>query len=554
MDRDINRTREKVGIDKLSPEQRKRLFEEFIKHGGQVLTDSKRQKGVILREKRYKTYSDKKAVYEKKESKRELQKRQQKSSVSYKKTYLKNKKYKLIDRIILFFLGIKYGVFNILGGTFSKNFTNFVNKELYNNLLDIHKALSPIVRDNSPIKREILRKSKGSNDLFIEIILRLYNIFNKDELNGLKKIVSSKRNIIEYRYIYILKPLFKKLYIVSHYINEAKIYVEKALLIYQKRKDIDPSITDQMTLHLKFCIESILCNFFHQLHILLCITARKYMPLYSQELDDFLEITEKDKIGYLARIEKKRYFDMLKSRKEILEKRKEILKKEEKEIEIPKHIKRGFPLVESLYKKYTELILYSQSSTVSLLEKNDKMFKTYILIETFENEYSFILTTGKIKFNIDYHEGNKIDIKEDLSNAYIKFNKIREEVEEYIEIMKEIVKTESNPKLTPHQKDILLDSLTKKRISTNRSIRLKTADVMKEIEDILSKVILDYNKEKHLLQNPDERLIFDPKIDGQKYLNSKRVIEAIIDAFLYAATFSFMLKFGELSNGNIYIE
>ena len=78
--------------------------------------------------------------------------------------------------------------------------------------------------------------------------------------------------------------------------------------------------------------------------------------------------------------------------------------------------------------------------------------------------------------------------------------------------------------------------------------------MMKTIENTLSIVISDFNSSNRLLQNPDAVLRFDKEIDGEKILNGKKMIEAIIEAFLFASSFAFLLNFGDLSGSGIYIE
>ena len=242
-----------------------------------------------------------------------------------------------------------------------------------------------------------------------------------------------------------------------------------------------------------------------------------------------------------------------------MEKRREIEEmagpsKQEESIEPPRHVQRGFNLINELISSFESKLMYDSENSLNLLKKDDKMYKTTVLTEIFEQEYSLILTTGKIQFNIDYQEQEKIDIKEDLSNAYIKFSRAREEIENYIDIIKEIKRTEENVRLTIYQKEVMQDKLEKKRAYISRTSRAMVAGTMKKIENILSKVIEDYRKSKRLLQNPDEILQFDPNIDGVKRLNNKKVIEAIVEAFLFSAAFTFMLKFGELSGSGLYIE
>ena len=77
--------------------------------------------------------------------------------------------------------------------------------------------------------------------------------------------------------------------------------------------------------------------------------AHAYYPLFSQELNDFLDISEEDRLGYITRMEKRKrkeeYYNKIVSIK--------IAKKaEKKEFKIPDHIKKEIPVVESIIKKY----------------------------------------------------------------------------------------------------------------------------------------------------------------------------------------------------------
>jgi hypothetical protein len=188
------------------------------------------------------------------------------------------------------------------------------------------------------------------------------------------------------------------------------------------------------------------------------------------------------------------------------------------------------------------------------MEINDKMYKCSLLLKDFDDQYSFILTTGKITFNIDYREQKKVDIKEDLSNGYLLLCEACEEVKGYLDVIQEMRKTDENIRLTPYQKQKVLDTLSKERSVLSKKSRRRVADVMKTIENTLSLVISDFNSSNRLLQNPDAVLHFDKEIEGEKRLNGKKMIEAIIEAFLFASSFAFLLNFGDLSGSGIHIE
>ena len=575
MTHDIYKIREKIGINYLDPEQRKKLFEEFVKHGGQVIDESKRPRGVIARKfvgtkgesavvKEHKTTVSEKESEEKrtpsypKTTISKSYERDLKYSSKQPKSTQTKKKYRLSDRIILYYKGFRNGVIGLNVTALTKNFIEFIENDCTNSLIDLNMAIICFLQDKTSIKQEIIRLSRGSNSTFYEFIVRLSYLYDEKEFNTIKKILSS-RKIPDQKYLYLFKIFFKRFYILAQNTSISKLYIENALEIYKKKNRTDPEIITKMKAHLKACINLLFYDFFPKLHILLCLIAKRYYPLYSQSLDDFLEMTEKDRIGYITKIEKKRMTEMLKKRKKLMEKRREIEEmagpsKQEESIEPPRHVQRGFNLINELISSFESKLMYDSENSLNLLKKDDKMYKTTVLTEIFEQEYSLILTTGKIQFNIDYQEQEKIDIKEDLSNAYIKFSRAREEIENYIDIIKEIKRTEENVRLTIYQKEVMQDKLEKKRAYISRTSRAMVAGTMKKIENILSKVIEDYRKSKRLLQNPDEILQFDPNIDGVKRLNNKKVIEAIVEAFLFSAAFTFMLKFGELSGSGLYIE
>ena len=86
-----------------------------------------------------------------------------------------------------------------------------------------------------------------------------------------------------------------------------------------------------------------------------------------------------------------------------------------------------------------------------------------------------------------------------------------------------------------------MSTLVNKKAVSRRNTIIKVTDVMKTIEKILETVILDYDSDKRLLQNPDEILKFDGKIDRDKSSNGKRTIEAITEAYLFSAAFPYII-------------
>jgi hypothetical protein len=88
----------------------------------------------------------------------------------------------------------------------------------------------------------------------------------------------------------------------------------------------------------------------------------------------------------------------------------------------------------------------------------------------------------------------------------------------------------------------------------SKNARSKVAEAMGATHDILSTVIKDYNGQRRLLQNPEDQLDFTKDLEYGKKLHGKKIIEAIVEAFLFSSAFHFMLTYGELSGSGLNTE
>jgi hypothetical protein len=571
MPEDFDSLREKAGINKLDLDQRKKLFEDFVTHGGQVIEEKRKPRGIITGSRRRPRSPAGKTdvrteikpekngtVAKKPDSKPGWQttKTQQQPSrlfTSPKKRTAKKKRFKLGDRARTFSKGLLLNVFTFGGKRFSKKFVKFVNKQIKESMINLNITVSTILHGNYSIREDINRLSTGDNVIFYEILVRLSAIYDEQEFSRISKLISN-RNFPQPAHIELFKEFYKRMYILGQYREVCKLYMEKSIDIQCKSKKIDATIAPKVKNQLKKDIEVILGDLLDKIHIILCKMGREFFPPYSQKLDDFLAISEQDKIGYISRLErKKRDEDLKKRMKERQRAHEEAIRRDE-EIKIPKHVLRGFPLIEKEIEKYEKKLESSTGNPLLAMDRRDKMFKCIELFNIFDDQYSFVLTTSKINYNIEFRDQKKIDIKEDLSHAYLLMSETREDIKNYLDIAVEIKKTMGNLRLSSHQKSSLLDTHSKKQTMLSSTCRKKLIDVMKDIENTLSIVISDYNSAKQIVQNPDEHLYFDEIIDGVKRLHGKKNIEAILETFLFAATFAFMVAYGELSGIGLLVE
>jgi hypothetical protein len=560
MHSDFDSLREKTGIDKLDDRQRKKLFKDFVEHGGEIVDEE-----ALKKEKRAKdqpkgaatkgVVQDRMREEPRKTPPKKIIQAAAARPAPPQTLPSRKVKFKTVDRLKLLMKGFLLGVFTLGGNKFSERFIRFFRGEGKNHFMNLYLLTNSFLKGSYSIKKEVLKLSTGENSTFYEFLYRMSILYEEDEYTSISKVIANK-NVPSGPHIDIFKQFFKKLYIVGQFSDLCKFYVGKALDIQLQEKKLDSNLVAQTSSKLRTAVNAILFDSLRKFHIMLCKMAGVYYPLYSQKLDDYLCITEKDRIGYITRVERKKRIEELKKMKEYLkDKQTQVHEREPVEIKTPRHVERGMPLLDEAQKRFEQRLASKEDkNNFDLVSQKDKMYRTAILIEEFDREYSFILTTGKITFNIDYREQQKIDIKEDLNRAYPLMSEARHDVNDYLEIMGELGKTEDNLRLTPHQKSTMLDSSQKKRSVCSRTARRKAAEVMKSIETILSVVINDFNGPRRLIQNPEERLTFDENIEAVKRLHGKKIIEAVVEAFLFASAFCFLLNYGEISGSGIMIE
>ena len=546
MSRNIDDTRNRIGVESLNEGQRNKLFKDFIDHGGKV---EKRPKGQDMSSRpRRGSPAVKKAP-----PGREVSPARRAPSETPKKK--KGKTLFSTARITL--RGRFLKVWGLGAKKLTERFVAGVKGPIKNALVDLDLITTSMLEGSSAAAREILSSSVGEYTLLYECILRLSDVYD-EALWSAFETLASERRIPKASHISTVKDLFKRLYVLGQHRHACTLSILKGIEIQKKLGRISPKDAARLSEGTRSRIDLLLHTFLQQLHIILCRIDGRHLSLYSQKLDDFLELGISDRIGYITRREKKKRTDALKKVKsKMQETPPRDSKNEETEINLPKHVVRGLPIIEEAVRTFEREHAANDKPdgrNPAVLDRHDKMYRTLALLEQFDSQYSLVLTTGKILYNIDFVEQKKVDIKEELNHAYILFSEARTEAMGYIETSAEIDRVQEDKRLTEYQRATMLEKIEKKKLALSRNSRSRVTDVMKQIEEILSTVITDYSSEKILLQNPEEKLRFDLNIDGNKKLNGKRTVEAIVETFLFAATFAFLLRYGKLSGASIMID
>ena len=342
-----------------------------------------------------------------------------------------------------------------------------------------------------------------------EILVRLNDLNNNERMGKLKNFFQFRQNIICTPVIKDIIKLFKSLFILFPYWETSKEILWKAVELYKFYTAIDPVITKA---RINKSIDRIFSYYFPRFLTIINYNLGQKISYEYADIKSKLHISNEEEIGFISSLllkEKKEFIELLKKQKE------ETIKKMQQEIEkkelekIPKFIQKGLSIIENIVKKIP--MDKEKDSKLNLFDNREKMLEFYSIFQEFDLEYSFILTTSQIKFNQKMEAGKRIDIKQDFDDLYIRFNEINSFIREYMELLNELVKIKAQSHGQNSQYETSIENITKKMLITFNEIKARSSSFFNKFSVILQTIIQDYNSEKRLLQNPDQKFLLSLK-------------------------------------------
>ncbi len=217
---------------------------------------------------------------------------------------------------------------------------------------------------------------------------------------------------------------------------------------------------------------------------------------------------------------------------------------QEKKIPLSLSTKRGLTIMSKIdiSKLKNEFI---NKENLKKIADTDKVLLTFLFFNEFEKEYSFILTTNKIKFNTTYNEKGKIDFHKTLSALYDQTRPCKESFEEYFHSIETYEKARSerpisNAQYIQYAKNLSI--LEKEKIKKGRITRHIIKTFLENVAKNLDLLVKDMDTKNNFISNPQDVLDFDLKIEGEKKLNGKKIHQAISYVFDYISAYSYRLS------------
>jgi hypothetical protein len=552
----IDKTKKNIGVSQLDVKEKKQLFEKFVDAGGKVIKE-KRKGGMsnFNRQKQglYKNELERQRQ-KLKSTKRQPEKKQNKS-VAAAKTYTPDKRMaatpfrrfltNLHIHLKLFFMGVS----DISVYYFTKKFLESLNLEVRSALLEVQLVYMEIFKQNYQNGLLIIDELDNLNPLYYELIEMSSEIFDRTIMNQIVEHYVTFPNVAQ-RTTEIREPLmmlFRKIYILHAFYDFILYAFEKALAAQMKLENSRSSLYSASRKQLKNNLNRIFRKFFNQLYWLFCFYNKLIFPLQDREIEQILSISEDEIPGKRSRMQSFKDNGSL-----ITEPAQEEQKDDadSQETSLPPEIKMGLELMYAI--EYDRIrALYDKEGIFKFANDNDKIFLTYVLFKEFDNEYSFILTTNKIKYTIQFTNEGKKDYRMLLSDLYNELRKCMKNFTDYAEVLGNyaIIKRERPESSSQYiEYSNRLTESEKKRQIVAKEVRMSLKTLMEKIVNELGVFITDMDGTQKAIDNPQDELVFEATIEGIKKMHGKKVYAAIQTAYNYAAAFGYRLSI----DGDLY--
>jgi len=541
-------------ISQLDTGSRKELFNKFVEHGGQVVEDKKQKSNIknFNREKQ-------KEFSKLQEKKREEIKKKYGSSEIHAKKDTENKKEKSVKKdsdyegsgkIGLYFTSVFSKIRTLTGGYLTPSFIKLLKVNSQNSFLDLNLVVTTVMHSRSMLHEGLKKELIIKFPLYYELLLRLDKMHSDKEMSELHKKLNSKndRNVKFSDVKDEIKAIFRKLYILQPYKSDCYDAIGTAFGLMTKFENISRGAVSEHVSRARSSINFLFGTFFNKIFTAFLNSIKSNIPLNAPVIPKMLNLQEEDYVGFIVNKIK----EELKKRQE----NKEEEKKEEQPVEeekkeemenFPSEAREGAQIINEI--KYST-DRFSKDDPRSCFDSQDKIFHVYTILEEFEKQFSFILTSNKIRYLVDYQHGGRFDPKKELNELYLQVTPIHDSLREYLMIIKEANEIENKPGVPIMQKHNQLHNLSIRQSKVNMNIRIKLLDVIKKMEvafdTINAKVDL-------VIQNADEVLNFDDSIEGKKRLQRKNPVECIRITRSFIKALSHELQRGKLGGAGIRI-
>lgn len=571
----IDKTRDNIGSKNLDDHARKELLDKFVQAGGEVINEREERRKRALSIDR----EQQKSMLQKQEQRKKDRQQEQKSktganssSIAAKNSSSAGKATQgsMWERLRISFLCWIKGGCILTGDSLSPKFIKDFEGEFNNIISNLNLLYIELIQGNPQHAETIIEYLDSHNPIYFELLEKAGQIYDKHELTPFMETAHryGSQPIPIHRLEQYILALFTKLYILYNHISQLNSAIELAT---KKMAELDPKRQSMFNKRRKKAlsdVQTLYLNFFPTFYYIVLKIKKRMIPLSGEAMTSALAIPLDQFPGQRGGIP-----DPANDKESSSENKDEANKKENgqqegeeqdeqqdeqdekqskdkdkqekiKEEDLPKPVGIGLKMMRPLKIDNLRKKVDSKSYYYNDLADNDKAFLSYLLYKEFDREYTFVLTTNKIKLAADYSGGTKTDYRQMLNDLFQISHDVEDEFASYTKAAEELKEHRSNK---PSQAGYIQHSkrtteLENRRLQSARALRNTLKDMMEKVAETLEVLIKDCRKEGKIVENPKEIIQFEEGIEGKRKLNGQSVLNVLQYTYAYARAFAFRLS------------
>ncbi|MCX7883286.1 MAG: hypothetical protein N2314_08705 [Brevinematales bacterium] len=552
----IESIRERLKMKDLSEGEKKALFQRFVEAGGEVIDLDAEERRAL--KKAVRTVEREQARIQ-----RDGKEAEKKRSDVMKKAEEQNPVSQWIELTASRITCALLGMVRWNGRQLKENFVNFLLYDFQNTLLQIRMILASLLYQDKAITAEVrqMMLADPSFPFGYELIYRLDNLYQEEYFHFLAEHKLSPDSFFET--LDVLKAMYRSLFVIQNYQTSLKLALEKALRKEGEIRRLNSRITDQNIKSLSLAVDFVYERVINRFYPLMEYAYRLERQKKRMSFRDFLEMKPEDVLGY--------YTDQWREemKKAVQEEAKKAQSSQASEAslfplteEVANHVLQGLSeyvqkgvafIDERIHWKEKLMEYESNRSPRSVYTVNDKIFLVETLVELYESEFSFLFTSNKVQYNYLLIDGKRVDIKKELLDLYYRMMPLRDRFNEYLRILKEIRAVEKEAFLSVAEKSSRLNQFAIQRSQISRQIRRDLREMFEQYSNKWLFVLSRAESEMPVIQNMQDTLSFDRKLEGDRWAHGRTIREAVEMAYSLADTIHFLLM-GELGGTSLLIE
>ncbi|HPF05646.1 MAG TPA: hypothetical protein PK293_06385 [Spirochaetota bacterium] len=545
--KDIDKTKSNIKLHEIDEKQRKELFQKFSDAGGKVLSERDVRRGLVIDREKQKKHQQRldehyksmkttvtKPAYSKKPLPAGIKNRPLSEDTPWNKFRIRMRlRFMRVTGFNTLFLHEKY----------LDSFTSIYKTSL----MEIQMAyLALFKRDPNLGGRIIVRLDKVS-PLYYAVLERAGEIYEPMIIDQITEkylaFPSVPQPITDLKEQFI--DLFRPLYILKPYENTLMNAFEKSITLYSDMADSKNAKSIKKK-DIRNALFIIFDKLYPRLHALFCQYYGILFDESDSRIEDILSIAPAERPeGRRRGTRQASAF----STESYSEQETEISDTEEDKTDVQEEdvtVKEGLKLMYGLDFNTLKKI-YDKKNRFDQIYDNDKTFLAYLLFLEFENEYSVILTTNQIKFNIDFSSSTKVDYRETMQELFNRMRKCHEAFFSYYDSYGSYCKIRnakpiSNEQYITYTKR--LDEVTKRKNDIGTQCRYIIRVFMDNVAHVLTELVDDMNSRQFYINNPQDILELFYQIEGEKKLKDKKIYDSIQIAQRFAAAMAHRLSPG----------